>query len=289
MWGRCLRSRRRGSGQREESALGGIYFFQARWFDPTLGRFMSPDTIVPTSTQGTQAWDRYAFVNNNPVRYNDPTGHTAEGQDGGCDPDDDACKNGTNPEDYYYDQLSNYGWTLNGSWSLAELKILYQVALDIIAAVGSANVMMKMFGAVTFDRNVEHPSYGGQLKDDGTISMNPNGNWTAFGVAHELGHLWDQNNDGDLSKGLQDQVGSSYPVGDDYGDRGNGPALADGGWPSSGNDYLWNKGEDFANSFAGYVYPVRAENKWTVPDWRDTPRGLWISALIPEPYSYPYR
>jgi hypothetical protein len=47
----------------------------ARWFDPSLGRFTSPDTIVPTSTQGTQAWDRYAFVNNNPVRYNDPTGH----------------------------------------------------------------------------------------------------------------------------------------------------------------------------------------------------------------------
>ena len=43
--------------------------------DPSLGRFTSPDTIVPTGTQGTQAWDRYAFVNNNPVRYNDPTGH----------------------------------------------------------------------------------------------------------------------------------------------------------------------------------------------------------------------
>jgi len=45
---------------------------------PSLGRFTQPDTIVPTSTQGTQAWDRYAFVNNNPVRFNDPTGHKAE-------------------------------------------------------------------------------------------------------------------------------------------------------------------------------------------------------------------
>ena len=71
------------TGQREESALGGIYFFQSRWFDPMLGRFMSPDTIVPTSTQGMQAWDRYAFVNNNPVRYNDPTGH--EAHEDNCD------------------------------------------------------------------------------------------------------------------------------------------------------------------------------------------------------------
>jgi RHS repeat-associated protein len=65
------------TGQREEASLG-IYYFNARWMDPSLGRFTSPDSIVPTSTQGTQAWDRYAFVNNNPVRYNDPTGHVAD-------------------------------------------------------------------------------------------------------------------------------------------------------------------------------------------------------------------
>ncbi|MBV6397144.1 MAG: hypothetical protein HFACDABA_02749 [Anaerolineales bacterium] len=64
------------TGQREEASLG-LYFFVSRWLDPSLGRFTSPDTIVPTSTQGTQAWDRYAFVNNNPVRYTDPTGHWA--------------------------------------------------------------------------------------------------------------------------------------------------------------------------------------------------------------------
>ena len=45
---------------------------------PSERRFLSPDSIVPTQTQGTQAWDRYAFVNNNPVRYNDPTGHMIE-------------------------------------------------------------------------------------------------------------------------------------------------------------------------------------------------------------------
>ncbi len=72
------------TGQREESALGGIYWFSSRWFDPTLGRFMSPDSIIPTS-QGTQAYDRYAFVNNNPVRYTDPTGHMCREDGQGCD------------------------------------------------------------------------------------------------------------------------------------------------------------------------------------------------------------
>ncbi len=33
------------------------------------------DNIVPLESQGVQAWDRYAYVNNNPVRYNDPSGH----------------------------------------------------------------------------------------------------------------------------------------------------------------------------------------------------------------------
>jgi RHS repeat-associated protein len=77
------------TGQREEASLG-IYYFNARWIDPSLGRFTSPDTIVPTSTQGTQAWDRYGFVNNNPVRYNDPTGHMMWEGDGGCTTETDC-------------------------------------------------------------------------------------------------------------------------------------------------------------------------------------------------------
>jgi hypothetical protein len=50
-------------------------FYVSRWYDPSLGRFVQADTLIPESTQGTQAWDRYAYVNNNPVRYTDPSGH----------------------------------------------------------------------------------------------------------------------------------------------------------------------------------------------------------------------
>jgi RHS repeat-associated protein len=53
----------------------GLMFYVSRWYDPSLGRFVQADTLIPESTQGTQAWDRYAYVNNNPVRYNDPSGH----------------------------------------------------------------------------------------------------------------------------------------------------------------------------------------------------------------------
>jgi hypothetical protein len=42
-----------------------------------LGPFAQPDSLIPEHSQGAQAWDRYAYVNNNPLRYNDPTGHCA--------------------------------------------------------------------------------------------------------------------------------------------------------------------------------------------------------------------
>ena len=47
-------------------------FYNVRWYDPALGRFTSADSIVPAGVQG---YDRYAYANNNPVRYTDTTGH----------------------------------------------------------------------------------------------------------------------------------------------------------------------------------------------------------------------
>ena len=64
------------TGQRIDSGLG-LYYYGARWYDPMLGRFIQPDTVVPLKSQGVQAWDRYAYVNNSPVNLNDPTGHSA--------------------------------------------------------------------------------------------------------------------------------------------------------------------------------------------------------------------
>ena len=52
----------------------GLYFYNARFYDSALGRFVSADSVV-SNTYDPQDWDRYAYVHNSPVRYNDPTGH----------------------------------------------------------------------------------------------------------------------------------------------------------------------------------------------------------------------
>jgi RHS repeat-associated protein len=65
------------TGQRSETGLGpsggeGLMFYNARWYDPALGRFIQADSIVPGGVQGL---DRYAYNYNNPVKYIDPSGH----------------------------------------------------------------------------------------------------------------------------------------------------------------------------------------------------------------------
>jgi RHS repeat-associated protein/uncharacterized repeat protein (TIGR01451 family) len=57
-----------------DSAGFGLMDYNARFYSPTLGRFIQPDSIIPDMTN-SQAWNRYAYTLNNPVIYSDPSGH----------------------------------------------------------------------------------------------------------------------------------------------------------------------------------------------------------------------
>ena len=66
------------TGQRSFAAsLGSLYHYQARWYSPVLGRFLSPDPIVPNPAN-PQALNRYSYVYNSPFGYTDPTGLEGE-------------------------------------------------------------------------------------------------------------------------------------------------------------------------------------------------------------------
>jgi len=61
------------TGQRQEESLG-LYQMGARWYDPALSRWLSADTLVPEPGE-PQGLNRHSYVNNNPLRYRDLTGH----------------------------------------------------------------------------------------------------------------------------------------------------------------------------------------------------------------------
>ena len=63
----------KGVGEREKftgkdyDEVTGLYYFNARWYDPQLGRFTSEDPV-------RDGMNRYVYVSNNPLRWIDPTG-----------------------------------------------------------------------------------------------------------------------------------------------------------------------------------------------------------------------
>ncbi len=59
------------TGQRAEASVGGsngLYFYGSRYYDPLLGRFISPDSMIPDPSNPAD-YDRYSYVGNNPVNY----------------------------------------------------------------------------------------------------------------------------------------------------------------------------------------------------------------------------
>ena len=52
------------TGQRQDGT--GLYQMGARWYDPAIGRWLQPDTIVP-DPGNPQSLNRYSYVLNNPV------------------------------------------------------------------------------------------------------------------------------------------------------------------------------------------------------------------------------
>jgi hypothetical protein len=111
----------------------------ARWYDAQLGRWISADTIVPDPVN-PQSLNRYSYVNNNPIKYIDPTGHFLQ-----CDSKGNCYDDGysaTDPDFTSYDaderrqKLLEYnnrlykwvqaGYTYNGE-AITDLEALAQL------------------------------------------------------------------------------------------------------------------------------------------------------------------
>ncbi|WP_094229181.1 RHS repeat domain-containing protein [Methanolobus psychrotolerans] len=66
-----------GFTSQENDADTELMYYGARYYSPEYRVFVQPDTMLP-DVYNPQALNRYAYVLDNPVKYNDPSGHYAE-------------------------------------------------------------------------------------------------------------------------------------------------------------------------------------------------------------------
>jgi len=182
----------------------GLIYMGARYYDPLLRRFISADTIVPSATD-TMAYNRFAYVNQNPVNLVDPTGHCAN---------DDA---------EYWDYLDRLfcvsiycgtkGWRQwivvneNSIWTVEELQIVKAAILHALFALARLGIDLRDTGiwGTVFERDNnplaregfaggrEHPAFHNPLTSIIRLGNEVFEN-EYYGMAtlfHELGHAID--------------------------------------------------------------------------------------------------
>ena len=249
------------TGQYSHTADFGLMYYNARWYDPALGRFTQADSIVPPGVQGL---DRYAYVNNNPMRYTDPTGHRS------CEEDGYNCA-GESKEDIAKSNMANKihknfrNIRINNvfKWDVTQLTDMYRALTDIRSTGFNNNntAFESAFGDVTF-----HPVASGSLGKDnkgnpfpanaeygnGIINIAPNATYSNF--IHEMGHILDGN--------AYRQTGKTAPLhSQSFVDQFNtGTCTASpcsgGGWTPSGITTPYGQSapmEDFADSFLAVI------------------------------------
>ncbi len=61
------------TGQRKEESIG-LCDYNTRFYDSYITQFTQPDSIIP-DPYNVLDWNRYSYVQYNPVKYSDPSGH----------------------------------------------------------------------------------------------------------------------------------------------------------------------------------------------------------------------
>jgi len=111
----------------------GLYNYNARLYDPILGRFISPDSIVP-DTYDPQSLNPYAYCLNNPLIYIDPSGLYWEQTDNGYVEMEGPPEEKFAARDNYLDSLASSGADVNAlmyQQGIATIQWRSNVAMDM--------------------------------------------------------------------------------------------------------------------------------------------------------------
>ena len=122
-----------------DSGLG-LMYYGARFYDGALGRFISPDTIVP-SPGDPQSLNRYSYVGNRPTVLVDPLGMCALGpQSGGPGDRAENLAYQSGCWSVYYSLLDQGIPGLDWQWDYG-LGITVEAFADLNFAVGSMSIL----------------------------------------------------------------------------------------------------------------------------------------------------
>jgi RHS repeat-associated protein len=242
------------TGQFSYEAEFGLYFYNARWYDSAMGRFAQADTIIPPGVQG---YDRYAYTNNNPVRYTDPTGHKVT-----CEVDEN-CKQSQRLSRFtgirFWKALikDEFGiWMKDDKdkmkWSLANVQTAYK-ALNMINNKLNG-YLKKLVGGTTFTMTDGGNQYYGITDSTGVTfhAASSNTKIPIINFLHETGHLIDavpatlDAFSGQI-EGTPDWVKDGYVDSEILGKKFNEPVQAKPMNEPYSTDEYW------ADAFANYV------------------------------------
>ena len=289
------------TGQRENRELGLLYF-NARFYVPSIGRFASPDTIVPDPAN-PQSLNRYTYVRNSPLNFVDPSGHN---------------------EMWCNDQNENNGGAgcgsmidFEGDWTNDEKLAVYSGAIKIKRAFErkgatfssvygetvkfrKTGIDAKNLGEATRE-NGQHVILVNNVKGVTAASDKAGSMWTA----HELGHAFNNalspnqtEPDYKHGQGLIDLAQEGVSVNGELISGAVDPNSWLGdykvdfrGYQSKSTPYVQNQeltaSEDFANMFSNYVHNSFAVDDFGQKryDFMDNHMNNWL-ALVPRLYDF---
>jgi RHS repeat-associated protein len=163
----------------------GLYNYKARFYDPYITHFLQPDSIVP-NPYNPQSLNRYSYALNNPIRYNDPSGH--EYCDGVYSSAQNACRFGY--WDHYFGSFTEF----QGSWDPAQERAAKLALLTLgrsLAGVvgGTADTALKSVYVTSASTNALVMQWG---DNDDTTRYKFDGDCADFsGGGCSPGKTWD--------------------------------------------------------------------------------------------------
>ena len=268
----------------------GLHYYGARFYDSAVGRFVSADIVTP---RGSQGLDRYAYANNDPVKYVDPSGHTATECSGeeSCGGDDEVTAEMIESE--FGIKISDPD---NPLWTSQNLLLVYAALYAFRKFVGDdAFSYLSGVNIAVIGQSGDGSEFN---RDTNTMELNPQAAFSAsqalqYTIVHEAAHgvlfgLAGQNWNSEsilISKyGLATGWTSATTKGPsggymtDWNNPGTGPtAYARGELrDANGNLVAVSPAEDYAESVSVLIYP------WIPNQGVTQDRIDWINGNIRE-------